>query len=1034
MVLKLLRSNMKKYIIFSLLFVNLGFGQYLGDINIGLPNVESPKPSVASLGTFAEIPVDNYSGIPSVQIPITEFQLSKDNVISLGLSYHLSNTSFNQKSSETGDAWSLLGQGVISRTVVYAPDEGIPGRLNQRYDDTYSLNLPNGNSALFMIKSDSNFNPVEVIYSKNDNEIKINFEFNSQTKAITKFTVFDAQGYKYIFDIKDVNVAMFESSNQISPLMIVNKVWTSYVSSFHISKIIDNNNIELANFTYSTTTTQDTRPLNTSLYNVVNKLTEINIPRKGKVVLEYSYNPDYDDTVRDYSINHSYQYLLDPYQINQIKIFNSNNVLQNIVSLNYEFKNYIVKNYQDGHFTNTSNYLRRYLEGVTFKNSNNISHSFEKFTYYDLIDFPEYNPSDYYLLKNIYGYINIHENCDIPDWYNEFSRVENNPSIKKSNQLGALKTRRTSLGGGVLFEYEPNDFSADFGSLSGNDITDEQYFKLNNENKQYELIYQTNFNTANTTNYFFNVSGVSNVNDNRIFFKFSSNPLTIPTWVDPNNVPPSESHVVFTLYDSAQPTNGLIHDFSNQEVGNDINIEQNCVGRGLLRLLPQDYRINVSTFMNLNTTGTIQVFREKPAQVLKRRLNGSGVRIKKIKYFKNLQFISNTSSTEPVKFTEFDYNKFDDVKKSSGIFLFGYHERNGSFVKSQTCYENVKVTSFNGELGYSKLTYKVPNGMINSFVNNVRVFEFIDNYKSGNLLQSETFNGNFEKVSQVNHQYQMINTHQDINVFYDVYSSLYPLFTKPSISQLINKTTKNYFYPNGSSTPNIVETLETYAYNPINKKISESTVSNSRGETLTTKYFYHTGNSIHSQNRISEIERIETYRASELLSKSQIIYNNNWTNNVSFLPQTIQTAKGSEGYENRLQYLNYDEFGNPLEVKQEGGMTICYIWGYNKTQPVAKIENITYGAIPSTRIQAIENATNEASLITALNALRNDTALSNAMITTYTYIPLVGISTVTDLKGDKQTYHYDGFNRLEFVKDAQGNILSENQYHYRTQN
>jgi YD repeat-containing protein len=54
-----------------------------------------------------------------------------------------------------------------------------------------------------------------------------------------------------------------------------------------------------------------------------------------------------------------------------------------------------------------------------------------------------------------------------------------------------------------------------------------------------------------------------------------------------------------------------------------------------------------------------------------------------------------------------------------------------------------------------------------------------------------------------------------------------------------------------------------------------------------------------------------------------------------------------------------------------------------------------------------------------------------AMITTYTYIPLVGVSTITDPKGDTQTFTYDSFGRLQNVKDKNGNILSENEYHYR---
>lgn len=58
---------------------------------------------------------------------------------------------------------------------------------------------------------------------------------------------------------------------------------------------------------------------------------------------------------------------------------------------------------------------------------------------------------------------------------------------------------------------------------------------------------------------------------------------------------------------------------------------------------------------------------------------------------------------------------------------------------------------------------------------------------------------------------------------------------------------------------------------------------------------------------------------------------------------------------------------------------------------------------------------------------------SNALMTTYTYDPLVGKTSETDASSITTYYEYDEFNRLKNIKDRWGNILQNYIYHYKNQ-
>ncbi len=180
-------------------------------------------------------------------------------------------------------------------------------------------------------------------------------------------------------------------------------------------------------------------------------------------------------------------------------------------------------------------------------------------------------------------------------------------------------------------------------------------------------------------------------------------------------------------------------------------------------------------------------------------------------------------------------------------------------------------------------------------------------------------------------------------------------------------------------------------------------------------------------------------KGATLLSETVQRTNFNEPHTNIVLPKNVQTLKGkfhqlNNTLEDRVEYVDYDEKGNLLEVKKSNGMSIAYIWGYKKEYPVAKIENATYadvtGTLTSTELAGIHSGSyDQSTMISKLNKIR--VGLPLTMVTTYTYDPLIGVTSITDPKGYTIYYHYDSFNRLEFVKDAEGHLLSENKYNYK---
>ncbi|MBB6372775.1 hypothetical protein HNP36_003908, partial [Chryseobacterium shigense] len=138
-----------------------------------------------------------------------------------------------------------------------------------------------------------------------------------------------------------------------------------------------------------------------------------------------------------------------------------------------------------------------------------------------------------------------------------------------------------------------------------------------------------------------------------------------------------------------------------------------------------------------------------------------------------------------------------------------------------------------------------------------------------------------------------------------------------------------------------------------------------------------------------------------------------------------------------------DEKGNIQQYTSRSGVSTTIIWGYNKTQPIARIEGAKLSDITPSLIDNIVSASDndaqlstdasEQSLVSALDLFRNNSSLTAYPITTYTYDSLIGVTSITPPSGIREVYIYDTANRLKEVREnsVTGKMLKEYKYNYK---
>lgn len=1036
-----------------------------------LVEVIPPAPNAAALGKYGGIDASLSSGMPNISIPIFSYQ-SSNLTLPMSLNYSSNGLRVDEIASRTGTSWNLNAGGVITRTVYgnidesserMAPPQGFPARTKATLDylktfaddpadhfdseqDLFSFNF-NGYTGKFIL--DDNMDPIQLTHSN----LKIEKDFNS---TVWNFRITTGDGIQYFFGGNAK-----ESTSKSQTGTGCGKIYRNPANTaWYLNKIVHPNK-DTISFSYTSVSMVYNTGISQSFFYKVSNLSgcttcptyqnttcvgslltsgvllkEITSSGGARIKFLYTGRLDLDDSL-----------------LSRIEIYKPDNIIARVFDLEYIQASAV--GYSNAYQVGSQLFYRPFLTKFIERSADSTQVKAFQFYYNDLNNLPPRLA----FAQDHYGYFNGKNNNTLLTWSKDDWLMDYIPQANANREpdpeycsKGMLTKIVYPTGGEDTLIYEGNmiygqvQIPSPTGSLVANARSIDLPGGAEIGNSDTVLIEQNQHVTI--------FGSASSTGDDPIHNRGVVSVIELPG-----------NTVIFSQ--TVSPT---------QSASASIPLRQGYSYFIQVRAAGEELRTSAS-FQYL-AGPVVYVYQNNPT---------AGIRIKKViskskfspetvkRYYYNT--LADTTRSSATNIFTPTYFKMLTNKIGCNPSLCSYttcqyyvlysNTQNNIYIYNASPVEYravIEGTGENFEGGGTEHTYTVANDMPgNSLMgDNISSAPFTSySWRNGREIHQFTFKRNgatnvpvhetfthFKEDSRVdstftayvvNKKYGTIcqgdpPSEDEINAF-DLlaYSHLRKWSYVDSVKTRVYDT-------QGLS---YVEELSVTAYaNASHAMPTSITTTSSDNKIEATKNYYPDDLTLSGSEETAR-QRLLTQNMVTPVLLQQFVKNNTTTAQLKtgyvitpenlVLPQTQNMQIGSNAMEKRVELYKYNTAGKLLEQSKSNDVHEVFLWGYKNMYPVAKITGSDYSTVSSfiSNMNILNNPSSDQQLRDELNRIRTGLAATSAMVVTYTYSPLLGITSETDANGRTTYYEYDTLGRLKLVKNQDGKILKQYDYQFQ---